>query len=413
VKISLTPLVVASLVLGASELGGQMMGGGRDVGAGREVMSERLANAAPGQRAWLEALREGPTGSRNVAQRVTLRAGLRTYSLGSADVSEALTQAAYSLRRPGLKLRVAGGPLRFTSGDSVAIAGVTPLDARLDLALGARDSLRIGVRAPSSPMTLSGAQVAALASLGTATVDLSSVELGTPAGVAVRYARSLPLGPSAGVLASIGVDWEPRPSSSRWSFWRGTTVRAGARATAAAGSALLSAGVEATRSFGDSLGGRNLFQGGGTLLARAGAATYLGGAEAAVVDVSAFYFRPFAAERTDAANRRIPSGDFFGAGAILVWPLGELLVTPTLVVSRESSHAGAGLAATAESGWAALSSLAVDVPLGSRFSLTPELGYARGSLRSAFASGAGGAGGTAFTESLSGWWLATDLSLSF
>jgi hypothetical protein len=132
-----------------------------------------------------------------------------------------------------------------------------------------------------------------------------------------------------------------------------------------------------------------------------------------VLDVSAFYFRPFALERSDAANRRTPSGDFFGTGAILVWPLGELLVTPTLVVSRESSRVATDLVATDESGWAALSSLAVDVPLGSRISITPELGYARGWLRSAFGAIGPGVGRTALSESLSGWWLATDLSLSF
>jgi hypothetical protein len=311
-----TLAVVLWLALGADHLHGQMMGGGREVRAGREVMSERLANQTPGQRAWLDAVRDERAGFRTVAQRLTLRAGIRSYSLGPTEVSESLALLSYSLRRPGMRLRVSGGPLRFTTADTTSIAGVSPLDARLELAIGARDSLRVGLRAPSSPMTLSGAQVVALSAVGTATVDLSSVELGTPAGATVRYARAVALGTSGSFSGMLGVDWEPRPSSARWSFWRGTTVRAGLRASAALGSSQASAGLEVARSFADSLSGRNLFPGGGSLLARVGLASYLGEAGDVVLDVAGFYFRPFATQRTDAANRRIPVGDFLGASAI-------------------------------------------------------------------------------------------------
>jgi hypothetical protein len=410
-----TWLMAATLVwaaLGASELHAQMMGGGREVRAGRDVMSERLANATPGQRAWLEAVRDERAGFRSVMQRVTLRAGVRSYQLGSAEVTESLAQATYTLRRPRMRLRVAGSLLRFASGDDFSISGLAPLDARLDLAVRDDDSLRVGVRAPSSPMTLSGQQVAALATIGTATVNLSSVELGTPAGVTVRYAHTRPLGAASSLSGTFGIDYEPRPSSSRWSFWRGTTVRAGVRVSGSVGTSQLSAGVDATRSFSDSLSGRNLFQGGGTVLARAGVASYLGDAEAVVLDFSAFYFRPFAKERTDAANRRLPSGDFVGATAIALLPFGGLLATPTLVLSRESIAGAAGTASTSGSGWALGSSLAVDVPLGARLALTPEVGYATGSIRTDFGGG-GATDGRGLNESLSGWWFATDLSLSF
>jgi hypothetical protein len=412
VKSLLVTLIAGWLTLGVSSLEGQMMGGGRELRGGREVMSERLASASPDQRAWLEAVRDERTGLRAVAQRVTIRAGLRTYSLGSTEVSEALALTTYSLRRDGMRLRVAGGTLRFANGDRLTIAGVAPLDARLDLAVGARDSVRVGVRVPSSPMTLSGPQVAALASVATATVDLSSVEFGTQASFTAGYARTHPLGASVVVSGTIGADYEPRPSSARWSYWRGTTLRGGARVSGVVGPSQWSARVEVTRSFSDSLAGRNLFQGGGTVLVRTGVASYVGDADQLVLDVSAFYFRPFSTERTDALSRRVPVGDFVGGSAIGIVPLGVLLVTPTFVITRESSHAAAGSTLSRASGWATLSSLAVDVPLASRWSLTPELGYAKGSLRRDIGD-VGTAPGFGITESLTGWWLAADVSVSF
>jgi hypothetical protein len=403
-------VALACLALGVPRLEAQMMGGGREVRAGREVVNERLADASTGQRAWLDAMRDERAGLRTTAQRLTLRAGLRSYALDAAEVSESLARLTYSLRRPGMKLRVAGGPLRFSSGDTVTIAGLTPIEARLDLALGFRDSLRIALRAPSSPMTLSGAQVAALASVGTATVDLASVDLGTPAGILAGWARTYSLG-SGSLSGTLGVEYEPRPSAHRWSYWRGTTVRAGLLLAADAGRARVTAGVDAARSFSDSLSGRNLFPGGGSVLARAGVSSYLGGGDDVLLDVSTFYFRPFASERVDAANRRIPVGDFVGASALGLWSVRQLLVTPTLVISRESSHGAAAVTATSGSGWAVGSSLAVDVPLGARFGVTPELGYARGSLRSEFSQQGTGIG--RIVESLSGWWLAADISMSF
>jgi hypothetical protein len=409
VKRSLSLWVAAWLAVGATQLGAQMMmGGGRELRGGREAMSERLASTGPGQRAWLEALRDEQAGFRTVAQRATVRAGFRSYSLDAADVSESLGLVTYSLRRPGMRLRLSGGPLRYTNGEGVAIAGVSPLDARLDLSTGARDSLRFGVRVPSSPMTLSGPQVAALAALSTATVDLASIDFGTQASVSGAYVRKQSLRGSATLSGTVGVEYEPRPSSARWSYWRGTTFRGGVTVSGAAGASRISGGVVVTGSVSDSLGGQNLFQGGGTLLARAGVTTDLGDANPAVIEVSAFYFRPLRAQRLDAANRRIPVGDFVGASALAVLPLGALLLTPTFVVSHESSHSASAATSSTGSAWAALSSLAVDVPLGSRWSVTPELGWAKGSLRSAVGDSAGG-----IRDSLTGWWAAAELSVSF
>jgi hypothetical protein len=403
-------LPLAAWLAGASALQAQMMGGGRDLRAGREVMNERLASPTPGQRSWLDAVRDERAGSRTVSQRITLRAGFRSYRLGSGDVEESLAQATYTLRRPGMRLNVAGGPLRFESGDSLAISGVSPFSARLDLALGELDSVRVALRAPSSPRTLSGLQAAALASVATSTVDLSSVELGTPPGVSARYARALRMGASASISGTLGLDYEPRPGGSGWSYWRGTTVRAGLGGSLPAGSTRLGAGIEVSRSFSDSLQGRNLFQGGGSVLGRAMVTGGLGANDRLLFDVSALYFRPFAAGSADGISHRTPTGDFIGASAIGLWRLADLLVTPALVIARESARGAAGNPSGSGSSWAIGSSLGVDIGLGGRVSLTPEAGWARGSLPRELGSGGSGVRGTA---SLSGWWLATDISFAF
>jgi hypothetical protein len=164
-----------------------------------------------------------------------------------------------------------------------------------------------------------------------------------------------------------------------------------------------------SRSFADSLGGRNLFQGGGTLVARASVGRLLGAAGETLVDLSTFYFRPFSVTRADAANRTVPVGDFMGASAIAVVPVGQLFLTVALVGSRESSAVSSISSALGRS---LGTSFAVDVPVAGRFTVTPEIGFARGSVRRELVS-PGGASLGGITEELSGWWATTDFSLSF
>ena len=201
-----------------------MMGGGGNRGAGREAKSERLANVTPEQRAYLEALREESEGA--TAHRVTLRAGTTRYTSGPSEISESLGEVTYRLQTRALTLRVSGEPLRFTSGDTLSIAGISSLDARLDLAVGARDSLRFVLRAPSTPSGLTGSEVTALSSVGTSTVDLSSIQFGTPAGLEARFTHVQPIGGAVLLSATIGGSYEPRPSENESSYWRGTTMRA-------------------------------------------------------------------------------------------------------------------------------------------------------------------------------------------
>jgi hypothetical protein len=409
-------LLLTWLLVGLDAAGAeaQMMGGGRDLQGGREAMSERLGSATPEQRAYLESLREQREGPRDVIHRVTIHAGLTEYTTGMDEVSEAVSVLSYSLRRPGMSLWVTGGPLRFKSGDTLSVSGLSPIDARLDLALGGRDSLRLELRAPSSPASLSTAEVVAIESVGTSTVDLASIEFGTPAAVGARFTHAWQVGARSTVSATLGGDYEPRPSAAGSAYWRGKTARLGVAVSRGSGLTRLSGGVDVTRSFSDSLGGNNLFQGGGTMLFRAGYSNLVGGARAVLVDVSAFYFRPFSAERSITANSRDPVGDFAGGNAVAFWPLGDLILTPTLTLSRESSRVQSGTDVIEGSGWSLAGSLGLDVLVARGFTFTPQVGYTTGNVTTELIASINSMiQRFGFSDSLRGWWAGADLSVSF
>ena len=398
------------LTTGPGHLSGQMMQGSRTVPGGREAMSAR---GTPALRAYLEEMREGPASMNRVLHRLTIRPGARSYSVETADVFEALGLLTYSMRRPGLRLQISGGPLRFTSGDTLSISGMSPFQASFELDFSPRDSLRVALRTPSRPSSLSGPRVDALASLETATVDLWSIELGTPAGLSAQFSHAQPL---AGLTLSttLAGDVEPRPGGTGSIYWRGATVRLGARISGNAGRMRVGLGMDVSRSFGDSLSGRNLFQGGGEVLARVNAVGFLSDAGETLLDLSAFYFRPYSTDRQSVAGLRAPVGDLAGASVLVVWPLGDLFLVPVLRLSRESGEATSGVSTISRTAWSLGTSLALDVLLGPRMTVTPELGYVHGSLRSEL-SASSGAGDARFATSndLAGWWAAADFSVAF
>ena len=395
---------------GPGHLSGQMMQGSRAVPGGREAMSAR---GTPALRSYLEEMREGPASMNRVLHRLTVRPGARSYSVETVDVFEALGLLTYSMRRPGLRLQVSGGPLRFTSDDTLSISGLSSLQASLEFGLSPRDSLRVALRAPSRPSALSASRVDALASLGTATVDLWSIEFGTPAGLSVQFTHDQPLG-GLTLSTTLAGDVEPRPGGTESIYWRGTTARVGARISGNAGRVRVGLGMDVSRSFGDSLSGRNLFQGGGEVLARASAVGFLSDAGETLIDLSAFYFRPYSTDRQSVAGLRAPVGDLAGASALVVWPLGDLFLVPVLRLSRESGEATSGVSTVSRTAWSLGTSLALDVPLGPRTTVTPEFGYVHGSLRSEL-SASSGAGDARFASSngLAGWWAAADFSVVF
>jgi hypothetical protein len=364
-------------------------------------------------RAYLEELREGAVRVNSVVHRLTVRPGVRSYAVADAEVVESLGLLTYAMRRPGLRVQVSGGPLRFTSEDTLSITGMSPLQATLELGLGPRDSLRVMLRSPSHPSSLSAARVDALASLATATVDLWSIEFGTPVGLSAQLTHAQPVA-GLTLTTTLAGDVEPRPGGTESIYWRGTTVRVGARLSEDASRMRVGLGVDVSRSFGDSLSGRNLFQAGGEVLARVNAVGLLGDAGEGLLDLSAFYFRPYSTDRRRVAGLRAPVGDLAGAGVLVVWPLGELFLVPVLRLSRESGNATSGVSTISRTAWSLGTSLALDVPLGPRATVTPELGYVQGTLRSVLsASSTAGDARFASSNDLAGWWAAADFSVAF
>ena len=173
-------------------------------------------------------------------------------------------------------------------------------------------------RSSSDPLTLSPRQTSALSTAGTSTVDLESAGFGTPAIGGGRLALAFPLGNL--VLATrAGVEAEPRPNATSPVYWRGTTLRGGLALTASTGETSVTASVDATRSTADSLSGRNLFPGGGSVtlqvLAQLSVLDPFDPLEDERWPVRAvvFYGRPYGNDRADQPNLLIPQGDLLGA----------------------------------------------------------------------------------------------------
>ena len=377
--------------------------GGRDV----KPRAERLANVTPEQRAYLEALREESEGA--TAHRVTLRAGTTRYTSGPVRDLGIVRRSDLQAPDPRPDAQGLGGAPRFTSGDTLSIAGISSLDARLDLAVGARDSLRFVLRAPSTPSGLTGSEVTALSSVGTSTVDLSSIQFGTPAGLEARFTHVQPIGGAVLLSATIGGSYEPRPSENESSYWRGTTMRARVGIARAHGLTRVCGGLDLSYSFSDSLAGQTSSKARHGL-ARVGVTTLLSDV---FLGTSVSYFRPHSADRA-AGSLREPMGDFKVASALAVWPIGSVFLIPAVVLSHESNESAIASSVVNGSAWSLGTSLAVDVPLARRFTLTPEVGRASGSVRTDVMTTVGAiTQDLRSTDDLSGWWTAVDLSVAF
>jgi hypothetical protein len=259
-------------------------------------------------------------------------------------------------------------------------------------------------------------------------VELESSGLATPALGGVRATKAFPVGDLVLALRG-GVELEPAPSGTTPVYWRGTTLRGGAALTSTVGEGSVMMSVDATRSSADSLGGRNLFPGGGTF-------TFQLQGDLSVINpfdpledeqwpvrAAVFYSRPFANDRTDQPNLLIPEGDLLGGFATMFVPIGSVSVSPTLQFLRETSSSGstAGLVRSTILGnaWTMQSGLDVTVPLGGVFELTPSAGYTFGTVGARFSEaatvrrGRGIVRTTGFDDSIRGHWVAIQLSATF
>ena len=359
--------------------------------------------------------------------RISLTGTARAYRIGDSSVTERVASARYELFVSRVRFRLDGTVLRFaTRADT--IDGSLPVSARLDFALRPGDTVTVFTRSASQPFDLSSRQTVALGSAGTSTVDLESAALGTPAVGGARAAFAFPVGDLV-LSARGGVETEPRPDGTLPVYWRGTTVRGGLALTSSSGDASFTASVDATRSSADSLAGRNLFPGGGSVTFQV--VTDLAVAspfdpledERWPVRALAFYARPFGNDRSDQPNLIIPQGSLVGAVGTMLVSAGGVTVTPTLQLLRETSasESSSGIIRSRVTGsaWTAQGSLDVSIPLGSTFELTPQAGYTFGSVGASFAQtvvlrrGRGVGQSTSFADSIRGSWLSIQLSAAF
>ena len=324
-------------------------------------------------------------------QSVSIRPTWRTYHVGQIDANEQATATTFITRYQRATLRVAVTPLSYrgdtstsTSRPQVSFGGASPISGRLDLRVRSADTLRVFGQTASFPGALTAADAQAVGAVGTGTIDLDAAILGSAARIGTRYAVTQGVGGGVSVSLRGGVEYDPKPSGNQQVSWRGTTVRGGVGLSHADANTTIGASAEITHSYSDSLGGRNLYPGGGAMTVEARTFHTFSRARTGFVAVNAFYSKPIDIQRPDVPTRIIPIGDFMGLTTALVMPVGPLTLLPTITVLRESSQGDAivnGVKNTRDaSGNTASLGLGLLIPLGRRITLSPEGGLAFGSV---------------------------------
>ncbi len=372
----------------------------------------------------------GPSATEGGVQQVlTFGISYRGYHIGDTAVSERGVPVSYELSATRLRFQLDATSLRYAAPAS-AIAGNSPLSGRLELISRRGDTLALVGSSGSRPAYLDAVQAAALGAAPSATIPLEAFSFGTPPMFGAHTAVGFTVGEAVLSLRG-GVESEPRPAGTLPVYWRGTTLLGGATLTGDAGDTRLSAGIDYSRSSGDSLGGRNLFPGGGELTALGSLA---GGVTNPFDDLgddmdarlSVFVSHPFGDARNDQPNLLVPLGNTMGATGSLAVPNGIVVWSPSLDLTRESSawtrtavltHASQRNTATA---WVANLGLDAIVTISSFADLTPRIGYAVGSVDASVSqSGLTARRGrpvsrsASFTDAVRGWWTGMELSVSW
>lgn len=358
-------------------------------------------------------------------QTVTLRPTVRRYSVGDVSAGEQSSYVGWVAKFPRATLRLSVTPVTYAGDTSsraappeVSFGGASPLSARLDVPLRTADTLRVFAQTMSFPGTLAAAETQALGTVGTSTLDLDAGALGVTARAGVRYVVSQAIGGS-GVLLSArgGVEYEPRPSGAQVVSWRGTTLRGGLAISRATTAGSVGAAVDVSHSVADSLGGRNLFPGGGSLDVDLRGTRWFGAEGDGFVSLNGFYSKPMGLERPDVPTRIIPVGDFTGVTVAASVPVGRAALLPTLSVLRESSHASAVVNTRTitldASGQTTTLSLGLSLPLGRAITVTPEIGGAFGSVgQTVSAQFPRRVRSKTFSDAISGGWAALEFAIA-
>ncbi|MEP6692046.1 MAG: hypothetical protein ABJD07_12880 [Gemmatimonadaceae bacterium] len=333
---------------------------------------------------------------------------------------------SYDMTGPRFRLRLDGTGLRYVAPGST-INGSTPIAGRLDFVLRPGDTLTFVGQTGSNPAQLDSAQAAAIGHAGSSAIDLESFAFGAPAMFGGRGAFAFPVGDLVLSLRG-GIEAEPRPSAREPVYWQGTTMLGGVTLAGDAGPARLAARVDVRRSFADSLGGKNLFPGGGSVTTHASLDSPLSNpfddlGEDLDLRLSAFYSSPFGDTRNDQPNRLIPLGNTLGTFASLAVPVSDWILSPSIQYIRETSSADAVVGAiyqrSSAAGWSASFGLDALIPLTSVFDLAPQVGYVTGNVEASFGQSVVRRRGrpigrtSAFSHGVRGWWAGLDLTASF
>ena len=358
------------------------------------------------------------------AQTVAMEARFRSYTVGAVHVTERVTPITLTLQGTRARLRLTTTPLTFDA-PADQVRGTTPLGTRLDLRFRSDDSLRLFFDGASTPRALDSLQNAALGSVGTSTLDLDGYALGMPTVLGARASTAIWRGASAQLRLRGGVDVSPSPGGTASVYWRGTTVRGGLALRGTRDEKSYSVGAELAMSHADSLGGRNLFPGGGTV-SLDGSTTLPIGESAARAIFSAFYVHPIGDTRNDQPNRLIPSGDFYGVTAMASTFVRDVLLFPTVSLMRETSSASTGTGIQKQSmtaaGWALAPTFAASIPLSGHIDLDPEAALVVGNVMARYVQtavvpvgprrrGRAVSSVSGFDDRISGWWLALGVEL--
>ena len=349
----------------------------------------------------------------------------RSYSVGGTRFAENVGLLTYHASRGAWSVIIGASPLRFSTG-ATTISGTPPESATIDWRFQPGDTLRIYGRSSSFPAALDSAQAVAIGSIGTSTIDMASSGLGTPGMVGARLAVSF-----AGENVTFGVrgalEYQPRPDGPEDTYWTGTTVSGGISLGTNGPTTRWTGLVDVTQGFADSLGGRNLFQGGGNVNVELRLNTSFAEASAADGLFSFYYQKPFGNDRNDQPNRLIPVGDSYGLFGTANVPLRSMLLMPTLTLAREASSATTGTAASryaySASSWAINAGLALQIPVVGALDLTPEIGGVFGNASATFTSvtpapfgarrGRPVTSSSGFTNRINGWYLGLQLTVAF
>lgn len=326
-------------------------------------------------------------------QSFTIRPTIRAYTIGNVNASEQASYASWVGRFRFATLRLYLTPVSYTGDTSttatnrpqVGFRGISPISGRLDIPLRRADTLRVFAQSASFPGALSTIDAQALGAVGTSTIDLDAGAIGIAARTGVRYTFTQALNDS-GVALTLrgGIEYDPKPSGTLDVSWRGTTLRGGIGIGRTVNDGAIGLSAEFTKSYADSLGGHNLFPGGGTLSLDTRVIHYFGKEQAGFFSLNGFYTKPINIQRPDVPTRIIPIGDFIGVTATFAIPAGRVTFLPMLTALRETSNASAivsGRRTTLDaSGQTGAVSLGLSIPVGHVVTITPEVGGVFGNV---------------------------------